>query len=373
MIKRSIVEIIKKRLKSKKVIILLGPRQAGKTTLLKELKPFIGKYLVIDGDEADVVQIFKDATSTNLKATFGAFDTLFIDEAQKIENIGNALKLISDKIPELKVIVTGSSSLDISNKVQESLTGRKWEYNLHPLSFKEMVNHHGLLEEKRLLERRLIFGYYLEVVMNSGDEIEILKNLTNSYLYKDVLVLDGIKKSNKLIQICESLAKKIGTEVSLTTLGKDVQLDYKTVDSYLDVLEKAYIIFRLPPYWKSAGKSIRKSRKIVFYDNGVVNALLNNFNPPKKRVEIGRLWENFMLAERMKYLNNERLNRKMYFLRIREKQEVDLVEEADGTFYANEFAWQEDKNMNKYKFAEEYLNINKIGLINNRNYDQFLI
>lgn len=373
MIKRKLIDTIKKRLKSNKIIIILGPRQVGKTTLLKELKPFIGKYIIVDGDEADVVNIFKNATSTNIKAAFGNYNTLFIDEAQKIDNIGNALKLIADKIPELKVIVTGSSSLDISNRMQESLTGRKWEYNLYPLSFSEMVQHHGLLEEKRMLNRRLIYGYYPEVVSNPGDEIEILKNLVNSYLYKDVLVLDGIKKSKGLIDICDSLAKRVGKEISLTSLARDVQLDYKTVDNYLEVLEKAYIIFRLPPYHRSIGKAIRKSRKIIFYDNGVVNALLNNFNPPEKRIEIGGLWENFIIAERLKYLHYNKLYRKMYFLRIGETQELDLIEEADGTFYAHEFAWKEDKKMKKYDFAKKYLNINEIKLVNSKNYDAFLL
>jgi hypothetical protein len=339
MIKRVISEIIAGKLGTGKAVLLFGPRQTGKTTLLHQL--FYGKpgVLWLNGDEADIQHLFENGSSTRLKAVFGNHTTIIVDEAQRIANIGLTLKLITDEIRQVQVFATGSSAFELANRTQEPLTGRKWEYYLYPLSFGEMVEHHGLLEEKRMLSHRLVYGSYPEVVKNPGKEKEILKFLTDSFLYKDILMMEGLKKPAKIVALLQALAFQTGNEVSYNELGRSIGLDNQTVEKYIDLLEKAYVIFRIGALSRNLRKELKRGRKIYFYDNGVRNALIAQFGPVDLRPDRGALWENYLMAERRKYLAYNGIWVNTYFWRTQDQQEIDYVEEQDGTFKAWEFKW----------------------------------
>lgn len=236
-----------------------------------------------------------------MKYIFGNNKTVIIDEAQRIEDIGIRLKLITDQLPDIQLIATGSSSFDLANKINEPLTGRKWEYKMYPLSFEEMVNHHGLMDEKRLLPHRLVYGYYPDVVNHPGSEVEILKQLSDSYLYKDILDWEHIKKANKIVKLLQALAFQVGSEVSYNELGQLCDLDPKTVERYVILLEQSYIIFRLGSFSRNLRNELKSSRKIYFYDNGIRNAVIANFALAETRPDIGALFENFIVSERIKF------------------------------------------------------------------------
>ncbi|HTO35768.1 MAG TPA: AAA family ATPase, partial [Flavobacterium sp.] len=278
MIQRILHEPLQSKLFKGKAIILTGARQIGKTTLLKSMFENQDKVLWLNGDETDVQQLFESVTSTRLKAFFGSKKIVVIDEAQRIQDIGLRLKLITDSIPEVQVIATGSSAFELANRVNEPLTGRKWEYRMFPLSFSEMVNHHGLLEERRMIPHRLLYGYYPEVVVNQGNEIQILKLLSDSYLYKDILAWEQIQKPDKLLKLLQALAFQIGSQVSYNELGQLCGLDSKTVEKYIILLEQTYVIFRLNSFSRNLRNELKSSKKIYFYDNGIRNAVLANFN-----------------------------------------------------------------------------------------------
>ena len=314
MIQRAIKNQIKKRLFKGKAIILFGPRQCGKTTLIEELLTTLRKStLLLNGDEADVRELLSNTTSTQLKAITGNHDIVFIDEAQRIPHIGLTLKLFTDQLKEIQVIATGSSAFELANKTNEPLTGRKYEFLLYPLSFWEMVDHHGLLQEKRLLEHRLIFGYYPEIVSKQQEAKELLKLLANSYLYKDLLILEQIKKPALLEKILKALALQLGSEVSFYEIGQLIGADNETVQKYIDLLEKAFIVFQLPAFSQNIRNEIKKGKKIYFYDNGIRNAIIGNFNPTNSRTDIGALWENFLISERMKVLAYQNEEVSTYF------------------------------------------------------------
>ncbi|HTG55796.1 MAG TPA: ATP-binding protein [Niabella sp.] len=342
MIKRMQTNIISAYIHDRKVLVLSGARQVGKTTLVEQLLPQLAKPLVsFNGDEADVRELFYNPTSAKLKKMIGSAKTLVIDEAQRVENIGIVLKLIHDNIKDVKVIATGSSSFDLANKINEPLTGRKWEFQVLPLSFEEMVNHHGLLEEKRLLEHRLLYGYYPEIVVNKGNEIKRLKELADSYLFKDILIWERILKPEKLEKLLQALALQIGQEVSYNELGHLTGLDNQTVESYIQILEKAFIIFRLNAFNRNLRNELKKSRKIYFYDTGIRNVVINQFNPLSLRNDKGALWENFLVAERMKFnLGRQRIVNR-YFWRTHAQQEIDYIEEHNAEISAFEMKWDE--------------------------------
>jgi len=329
--------------------------------------------LWLNADEPDVQELFDNPTSTLLKIELGSIKVLIIDEAQRIKNIGIKLKLITDQLKDIQLIVTGSSAFELSNEINEPLTGRKWEYRLFPMSFEELVNHHGLLKEKRLLTHRLIFGYYPDVVTGAGSEKEILLQLSDSYLYKDVLVWNKIKKSDRLIKLLQALAFQVGNQVSFNELGNTVGLDKETVESYIQLLEQAFIIFRLPTFNRNLRSELKKTRKIYFFDNGIRNALIANFQQIGLRQDTGALWENFMVSERMKYnaYNNKRAN--TYFWRTSQQQEVDYIEEYDGQIYAYEFKWNTKKNTRITKaFTNAYPQANT-KVITPDNFEEFLL
>ena len=374
MIERLLGKNIEKRLKDGKAIILCGPRQVGKSTLMELMKEQFEKPIVYwNGDQSDIRNILQNPTSDFLKTLIGTAKTLIIDEAQRIENIGIIIKLITDQIKNVKVIATGSSSFDLANKINEPLTGRKWEYQLFPLSFEEMKNQNGFLEERRLLEHRLVFGYYPEIVTNPGDEIERLKNLSESYLYKDVLQWENIQKPEKLEKLLTALALQMGNEVSYNELSQLIGIDNLTVEKYIKLLEQSFIIFRLDGFNRNLRNEIKKGKKIYFYDNGIRNAILNNFNPLNLRDDVGKLWENFLISERMKTNSYHLKNLKTYFWRTHAQQEIDYLEEAEGKFYAYEFKWNDRKKAKIPKnFSETYKpEIEKI--ITKENFHEFVI
>ncbi|HRQ29381.1 MAG TPA: ATP-binding protein, partial [Saprospiraceae bacterium] len=315
MIERTIEGSIIRDIEGNKAILLFGARQTGKTTLLKKL--FHGKenVLWLNGDNQDTHTLLDDITYPRFKTLFGRYRTIVIDEAQQIKNIGLIIKIFTDQIPEIKIIATGSSAFDLANKTSEPLTGRKKEHYLFPLSFSEMCQHHHFLEEYRLLEHRLIYGYYPEVVNNPGLEKDILKSLTDSYLYKDLLIWGNLRHSDMLIKLLQLLALQIGNEVSYNELAQNLGIDRGTVERYIDLLEKTYVIFRLSSFSRNQRNEIKKSRKIYFVDNGIRNALIANFATFPLRNDIGALWENFLISERRKFLFYKNIWANSYFWR----------------------------------------------------------
>jgi len=373
MIQREIEQQIDKYLQDHKVVIILGPRQSGKSTLLKMIEHKLEKPVIwLNGDDTDTRARFENANSTSLKNLTGECKTLIIDEAQRIENIGLNLKIIHDNINTIKVIASGSSAFELSNKINEPLTGRKWELFLYPLSFTEMKNHLGFLEERRLLEQRLIYGYYPDVVNNPGMEKEILKQLSISYLYKDILTWERIQKPYALEKLVQALAFQLGNEVSFNELGKMTGLDNETVEKYILMLERAFIVFRLPCFSRNLRNELKKSRKIYFYDNGLRNAIISHFNPLTLRNDAGALWENFMIAERMKHLSYNNLFVNRYFWRTTAQQEIDYIEEKEGKLFAYEFKWNPNKTYKIPKpFLKEYTPyISEV--INPENFERFI-
>ncbi len=373
MISRILAMRLREKLFKQKAIILLGPRQVGKTTLLKNLAFDPSDILWMNADELDIQQLFSDVSSTSIKMLLGKKKILVIDEAQRIENIGLKLKLITDNLTDIQVIATGSSSFDLANRINEPLTGRKWEYNLFPFSYQELVQHHGLLEENRLIAHRLVYGYYPEVVTNPGEEEERLKLISHSYLYKDVLLWERIHKSDKLVRLLQALAFQIGSQVSYNELGSICGMDAKTVEKYIHLLEQAFVVFRLPSFSRNLRNELKSSRKIYFYDNGIRNAVINNFNPVSLRNDIGFLWENFLVSERQKYNAYQQLNKNSFFWRTVNQQELDLIEEFGGQIHAYEFKWNTKKTVKLTKTFQNAYPEASFKVITPENIHEFLL
>ncbi|MBK7099582.1 MAG: ATP-binding protein [Sphingobacteriales bacterium] len=373
MIKRFLEATLKNKLGKGKAIIIMGARQVGKTTLIKNALSDKKDILWLNGDETDVAKLFENASSSRLKTIFGNHRIVVLDEAQRISDIGIKLKLITDHISDIQLIVSGSSSFDLANKINEPLTGRKWEYHLYPLSYGEMVAHHGLLEEKRLLPHRLVFGYYPDVVNNAGNEKEMLKHLSDSYLYKDILMWEQIKKPDKIVKLLQALAFQIGSQVSYNELGQICGLDGKTVEKYIMLLEQCYIIFRLGSFSRNLRNELKNSRKIYFYDNGIRNALIADFSLAELRQDIGSLWENFIISERQKKAEYDGLWRNKWFWRTKEQKEIDYIEEKDGQIEGFEFKWNPNASVKKMnRFLEAYPG-SKITVIHPDNMEEFLL
>lgn len=352
MIKRTFQTSIQKRLFKGKAVLLFGPRQAGKSTLVEALlEAQDEEWLYLNGDNADVREILTNTTAAKLRAIIGNKKIAFIDEAQRIPNIGLTLKLITDQIKDVQVIATGSSAFELSSQVNEPLTGRKYEFMLYPLSFSEMVQHHGLLEEKRLIEHRMIYGYYPEIVTKPGEEEELLKLLASSYLYKDLLMLEQIKKPLLLEKLLKALALQVGSEISYPEIAQTIGSDQKTVDKYIDLLEKTFVLFRLPALNRNVRNEIKKGKKVYFYDCGIRNAIINNFKAVSARTDTGALWENFLISERMKYLRYHGIDAGLYFWRTTQQQEIDLVEDYDDELKAFEFKWSKTE---KVRFPQTF-------------------
>ncbi len=345
MIERLLKNLIEKRLYRNKAIIVIGPRQVGKTTLLKMLvSDTKNKVLEWNCDEPDVRRRLTEPTSTELKAEIGDANLILIDEAQRIKNIGITLKLLIDNYPEKQVIATGSSAIEMSNSINEPLTGRKYEYVMYPFSCEELFNEFGEQEELRMLERRLIYGSYPEVVNNSGEERETLTELVGSYLYKDIFSFQDVRKPEIIEQLLQALALQIGSEVSYNELGRLLGLNTATVQRYIDLLEKSYVVFHLRSFSRNVRSELKKSRKIYFYDNGVRNALIGDYKPLALRNDTGALWENYIIAERLKHNAYNSFYGKSYFWRTQQQQEIDYIEDIDGVLHTYEFKWNEGKH-----------------------------
>lgn len=372
MIQRIISRKLEEKLFKGKAIIIVGARQVGKTTLLQKLFKGNEDVLWINGDEPDIQSLFSDITSTRLKAIIGSKKVIIVDEAQRIKDIGLKLKLITDSIPEVQLIATGSSSFELANSVNEPLTGRKWEFKMFPLSFAELVQHHGLIDEKRLLHHRLVYGYYPDVVNNFGNEKDVLRALADSYLYKDILSWEQIKKPEKLTRLLQALALQVGCQVSYNEIGQICGLDSKTVEKYINVLEQVYVIFRLGSFSRNIRNELRSSKKIYFYDNGIRNAVLASFNIFESRTDKGALWENFLISERIKKNNYSGIWANNYFWRTKDQKEIDYIEESDEVISGYEFKWSANQKVNNPRaFLESYNSTFKV--ITNQNYEEFLL
>lgn len=372
MIKRDLSEIILKRLNSNKAIIIKGARQVGKTSLLKALFENKDDVMWLNADEIDVRSLFETVSSTKLKAIIGNKKFLIIDESQRIKDIGLKLKLIADEIPQVQIIATGSSSFELSQNVNEPLTGRKLEYQLFPFSFKEMCKEHGLIEEKRMLSHRLVYGYYPDIVVNQGNEIELIKLLADSYLYKDISQFDRINKHDKIVKLLQALAFQVGSQVSFNELGQICALDSKTVEKYIIILEQAFIIFRLPSFSRNLRNELKSSRKIYFYDNGIRNAVIANFSDITSRLDAGALFENFIISERMKHNAYSAKAPHTYFWRTKTQQEIDYIEEWNGHLTAFEIKWNDKAKAKEPKiFKEKYAN-SSFEVITPNNMEDFL-
>lgn len=373
MIKRRLFDIITERLFKNKVILLFGPRQVGKTTLMKSIAEASKiPYLFLNGDDADLREEFKNATSTKIKNYFGTYKLILIDEAQRIENIGLVLKIAFDNIPGIQIIASGSSSFELANQANEPLTGRKFEFHLYPFSYEELAADFGKIEEKRLLNNRLIYGSYPDIVNNPGTEIELLNTLTNSYLYKDLFSLEGLKKSSLFEKLAKALALQLGQEVSYHELGQLLGVDKNTIEKYIDMMEQAFIIFKLPALSRNARNEIKKGKKIYFYDNGIRNAIIGNFNNIELRTDKGALWENYLISERMKLYSYQRMYGFRYFWRTNQQQEIDYIEERDGLMHAYEFKWNNKKSAKiPLTFSKAYPEY-RFELIDNTNYTDFI-
>lgn len=340
MISRLLQKTIESRLFAGKAIIVIGARQVGKSTLFKLiLEKQDYKALQLNCDEPEVRDMLSNINTAELRLLIADNRIVVIDEAQRVENIGMTLKLITDNFPEVQLLVTGSSSFELQDKLNEPLTGRKYEYHLYPISTAELMASNGLLGVKQTLEQRLVYGSYPDILNHADDAKELLMNLAGSYLYKDLLTLESVRRPVLLGKLLTALALQVCSEVSYNELAQTVGTDNKTIEKYIDLLEKCYIVFRLNGFNRNLRSELKKSKKIYFFDNGIRNAILQNFAPLSLRQDAGALWENFIISERIKrnhysgrYVNN-------YFWRTTQQQEIDYVEECDGQFSIFEMKW----------------------------------
>jgi len=354
MYKRTLKNSLENKINKGKAIILIGPRQVGKTTLIKAVID-TKKHLFLDGDDSTVRNLLNSPNTEQIKSIVGSNKLIFIDEAQRIEGIGLTLKIITDQFKDIQLLVSGSSSFDLSSALNEPLTGRKWEYELFPISWEEFEDKHNYLVAEQQLENRLLYGFHPDVLNNPGEEKELLKQLVNSYLYRDILAYSNIRKPEVLERLVQALALQIGNEVNYNELAQTVGIDKNTVSNYIDILEKGYVIFKLNSFSRNLRNEIKKNRKIYFYDNGVRNMVLGNFSPLDLRQDTGALWENFLISERRKQNTYKNTTAKMYFWRTKQQQEVDLVEECNGEITGFEFKWNAKKKLNLPKtFVKEY-------------------
>lgn len=371
MYSRFLLETIKNRIDSGKAIIVIGPRQVGKTTLIETILES-KDFLLLNGDDPQTRSLLTEPNTEQIRTILGKFKYVFIDEAQRIEGIGLTMKIITDRFKDVQLFASGSSSFDLSNKINEPLTGRKWEYQLFPISWEEFENHHGYLYAEQNLENRLIYGFYPDVLNNVGDEVNILRNLVNSYLYQDILSYADIRKPVVLDKLVQALSLQIGSEVNYSELAQIVNVDKNTVSKYIDILEKGYIIFQLGSFSRNVRNEIKTNKKIYFYDNGVRNMVIGNFNPIEMRTDKGALWENFLISERIKQIEYKQSLAHTYFWRTKQQQEVDFVEEKAGKIFGYEFKWQKKTNQKLPKtFTETYNADAKV--IDKKNFREFVI
>ena len=342
MVKRQIEDAIRSDFGKGKIILVLGARQVGKTTLLTQLSEGAQRPLMLNCDNADDREVLSGGTTTRLGTLAANADFLLIDEAQRVKNIGLTLKMLADTVGNrTQVVATGSSALELASGIFESAAGRVFEYRLYPFSYGELARLEDGRIERRLLEDRLVWGAYPEVVTSPNDARRILDSIVSGALYKDILAFGGIRKSDILLRLVQCLALQVGNEASYGELAAMVGVNKATVESYIDLLEKTFVVFRLPSFSRNARNEIRKGRKIYFWDNGIRNAVIGNFAPIALRVDVGALWENYLVSERRKFLAYSQSSARSYFWRTTAKSEIDYVEECDGQISAYEFKWNE--------------------------------
>ena len=370
MIERKIGQLIKNDFGKGKAIVLMGARQVGKTTLFDHLVGE-GEALVLNCDNYDDRADLENRTTTELRNLVGDHKIVVIDEAQRVKNIGLTLKMLVDLKLPAQILATGSSSLTLSSEINEPATGRLIEYQLYPLSLDEMAAHTSQREENRLLEHRMIYGLYPEVFTHPDDARRLLTNLANNYLYRDLLEYRGVKKPEVLQKLVRALALQVGSEVSYNELSTLIGIDKATVESYIDLLEKCFVVFRLPSYSRNLRSEIKRGRKVYFYDNGIRNALIGNFAPLELRNDVGVLWENLMISERIKHNACNQSYAQMYFWRTQQQQEVDLIEEKDGLLTAFEFKWHKPNAKLPKAFSSTYPNT-PFQVVTPDNYNDFV-
>lgn len=368
-----LLQTVEKKLQPGKAVMIMGPRQVGKSTLLSSIAESTNlKIRRFDCDDATVRGRLEIQTLPNLQQIIGDAKLLLIDEAQRVKNIGLTLKIITDQIPHVRLLVSGSSAFELANEINEPLTGRKWEYYLYPIATQELMSHQGAFEEERYLEQRLLYGMYPEVVTNPADARETLMQLASSYLYKDIFTFQDLRKPELLDKLLKALAMQIGSETSYNKLAEVVGSDIATVQRYIDLLEKTFIIFRLPAFSRNLRTELKKSRKIYFIDCGIRNAILGDFRPLDQRNDIGGLWENFLISERLKHNAYTGFYGHSYFWRTTRQQEVDYLEEYDAQLYAYEFKWSKTK---KVRLPLSYRNAypeSNFQFVNPTNYQAFV-
>jgi len=370
MYQRIIESIVRKKVGKGKAIIIVGARQVGKTTLIKDLLKD-KEYLFLDADDPSTRKLLTEPTTEQIRSILGENKIVFIDEAQRIKGIGITLKIITDQFSNVQLLVSGSSSFDLGNQLNEPLTGRKWEYELFPISWEEFEMKEGYVKAEQQLENRLLYGMYPEVLNNKGNEREVLKNLASSYLYRDILAFSEIRKPEILDNLLLALALQVGNEVNYNELAQIVGVNKITIQKYINILEKGYIVFRLNSFSRNLRNEIKQNRKIYFYDNGIRNMIIGSFNSLALRTDVGALWENFLLSERKKQNVYKSSFARMYFWRTKQQQEVDFVEEKDGKIYGFEFKW---KAKSKIKLPETFIKTYKAEakVIDRNNFRDFV-
>lgn len=372
MIDRIIEKQIRKSFFRGKAIIIVGPRQSGKTTLInKILEDYSSESLFLDADDPNVEKLLTRPNTMQIKNIIGKKTIVFIDEAQRIKDIGITSKIIVDQFKKVQLILSGSSAFDLAQQTHEPLTGRKRSFNLFPISWAEWQNHIGFVKAEQDIENRLVYGFYPDILSSKTEAYIYLRELAESYLYKDILMYGDVKKPDVLKRLLQALAFQIGNEVSLRELGEIVGLDPKTVERYISILEKAFVVFRLPALSRNLRNEIKTNRKIYFYDNGIRNAVIAQLQALPLRQDIGQLWENFIISERLKQLNYSNSFANTYFWRTTQQQEIDYIEEIDGEFFAYEIKWNPKRKVRFPKtFTDSYQA--KFSIINRENFQDFL-
>lgn len=373
-VKRLLEERVRTKILPNKAVLIFGARRVGKTILLRQIiDKFEGKVLLLNGEDLDSVSILNEKSISNYSHILDGVNLLAIDEAQAIPDIGSKLKLIVDEMPGISVVATGSSSFDLLNKAGEPLVGRSALFYLTPFSQREIGQVENALETRQNLESRLIYGSYPEVVTMSGydNKAQYLGDIVNAYLLKDILSIDGLKNSGKMKDLLRLIAFQVGNEVSYDELGKQLGMSKNTVEKYLDLLSKVFVVFRLGGFSRNLRKEVVKAGKWYFYDNGIRNAIIGNFGPVSIRQDVGSLWENYLISERVKQNLNERLNKEFYFWRTYDGQEIDLIEETSDSLTALEFKWGDKTPVVPKAFGIAYPEAS-FSVVNRDNYLRFL-
>lgn len=345
MIQRTVQSIMQKYLHKRRAIIIYGARRTGKTTVLNAITEALSNFRYINCDMIDGQEAFNFRNAEDLQISFGAYDNILIDEAQRVPDIGLKLKAIIDALPNTQIFATGSSSLDLSNLTNEPLTGRKFEFSMAPLSTQEIYDYDGITAIQSGLNLRMIYGNYPEVYLEKTVPEDIIKEIAGSYLFKDILIYQDIKRPDLMKKLLIALALQVGSEVSYTELANMIGMDKKTVERYISLMEHCFIIYRLGSFNRNLRTELKRAIKVYFWDNGIRNALINNFSPLDKRNDVGALWENYFLTERRKQLLNRRATFEHYFWRTTSQQEIDLIEVENGTLRAFEIKWNANKKV----------------------------